>query len=168
MEETVKPKSQSLTYGIVYGLLSAMLLYLYQKLNIEAQGIHYLMQFVAAIICIYISIDLYKKTNINQLSISNALFIGLLVGLIGGIIYSTYAYFHYDVLFSDYFAEKIAIAKEQIKEQNPQLTEAQLAQSEKIADIFSSPIIVSISAIIGTLIETFLVALVIGLIKKNN
>jgi hypothetical protein len=168
MENQTKPKSQSLLYGAVYGIFSSLALYLFYKLDLEMKGISSLIHFSLATICVLLPINLYKNSNANQLTIANALKIGLFVGLIGGIIYAVYAYMHFEFINPEFLTEKMAQTKAELETQNTELTQEQMNQALKFAEIFVSPIVISITGFIGALLETFITALVIGLIKRSN
>lgn len=168
MEDQTKPSSQSLMYGVIYGLLSSIVLYLSYKIGYTTGGITTLFGFILAAVSVLLSINLYKNSNSGQLTIANALFIGLMIGLIGGVIYAVYVYLHYDMVDTTTMAEQLKIAEEQMKQQSPQLTEEQMEQALKISAIVSSPASLAVLKFIGALFETFIVALLIGLIKKSD
>jgi len=171
MENHTQPKSQSLIYGIIYGLSSALVLYLFYKLDVNITGVSSLLNFALAVVCVLIPVNLYKTTNANQLTIANALKIGLIVGLIGGLIYAIYVYFHYNGIDDSMLvrvSEEMENAREEMKKQNPQLTDEQVEQAIGITKMMASAPALAIFKFIGALIETFFVALLIGLIKKSN
>jgi beta-lactamase regulating signal transducer with metallopeptidase domain len=168
MKYQTQPKSLTLIYGIIYGLLSSITLFILQKFNLDSKGLSSLINFAIATFCILMAVNVYKKTNSNQLTIAGALYIGLLIGIIGGVIYAIYSYFHFDVIFPEYFVEKLATAREEMEKQSTQLTEEQMDQALKISKIIASPAVVSIISFVGALAETCIVGLVIGLFKKSN
>jgi amino acid transporter len=168
MENYTEPKSQNLMYALIYGLLSALVLYLLQKLSIETPGISTLLHFGIATLCILIPVNQYKTSNGNQLTLGNSIKIGFLVGLIGGLIYAVYVFFHYDIINPDFVAERLAIAKEEMQKQSTQMTEEQMEQALMFSEMFMHPAVFSIMAFIGALLETLIVSLVVGLIKKSN
>lgn len=168
MENQTQPQSQPVKYGLIYGLLSSAILYILLKLDFDTAGLSSLLHFAVAAVCVLLAINLYKSTKANQLSIANALKIGLFIGLIGGVIYAIYVYINFTFLFPDFFTDKIATATEEIKAQNSEMPKEQMDMALKFVEIFANPIVASISGFIGALFETFIVALVIGLIKKSN
>jgi chromate transport protein ChrA len=168
MEDQIKPSSQSLIYGLIYGLLSSLVLYVSYKIGYTTGGITTLLGFVLAAVCVLLSVNLYKNSNSGQITIANALLIGLMIGLIGGVIYAIYVYLHYDIVDTTTIGEQLKIAEEQMKQQSPQMTEEQIDQAMKISALVSSPASLAILKFIGALFETFIVALVIGLIKKSD
>lgn len=168
MESQSEPKSQSLIYGLIYGLLSAVVLYAFYKFNIETRAITYLVNFALAAFCVLLPINLYKSTNANELQIADALRIGLFVGLIGAVIYAAYSYFHYELINPEFITETLTEAKNEVKNQNAEMTEEQMQQALQFTEMFLNPVVYAITGFLGALIETFLAALVIGLIKKSN
>ena len=154
-------------YALIYGMLSALTVYVLYKLDIEIKGVSSFINFAIATVCILIPVNQYKSSNNNELTIPNALVTGLIIGSIGGLLYAIYVYFHLDIINPDFLAEKLAEAKVQMESQDSQMTNEQLKQSIKFTEMILSPIVLSIIGFIGALIETFLVALVIGLIKKS-
>lgn len=168
MDSQAEPKSQNLMYAVIYGVLSAFVLYLLQKLSIETRGISTLINFAIATVCILLPVNQYKATNGGVISLGNVMKIGFMVGLIGGLMYAVYAFFHFDIIFPDFVVEKLAIAKEEMMKQNAQMTEEQIEQALTFTEIFMNPVVFSIFGFVGALLETLIVSLVVGLIKKSN
>jgi beta-lactamase regulating signal transducer with metallopeptidase domain len=171
MKNQTQPKSQSLTYGVIYGLSSAVVLYLFYKLDVQITGVSSLVNLAIAAVCVLVPVNFYKSTNANQLNIANALKIGLVVGLIGGLIYAIYVYFHYSSIDDSMLvrvSEEMENARAEMKQQNPQLTDEQVEQAISITKMMASAPAVAIFKFIGALLETFFAALLIGLIKKSN
>ena len=151
MQDQIKPSSQHSRYGVIYGLSSCLILYLSYKVGYTTRGITTLFGFVLAAICVFLSINLFKNSNSGQLSVANALLIGLVIGLVGGVIYAIYVYLHYDLIDTTTIAEQLKIAEEQIKQQSPQLTEEQIEQAMKITTVVSSPASLAVFKFIGAL-----------------
>jgi len=168
MEVQTKLSSQSPLYGVIYGLLSSVVLYVSYQIGYTTGGISTFLGFILATVCVLLSVNLYKNSNSGRLSIANALLIGLMIGLIGGVIYAIYVYVHYDMIDTTTIPEQLKLAEEQIKQQNQQMTEEQLEQAMGISALISSPASLAILKFVGALFETFISALIIGLIKKND
>ena len=121
-----------------------------------------------ATVCILLPVNAYKKLSAGYFTIGNALVIGVVVGALGGFIYALYTYYHYDMINPEFITERLTVAKSEMSNSDSQATEEQIEQAIYLTEMIISPIGLSILAFIGAMIETFLVSLVIGLIKKNS
>lgn len=166
MENTADYKKQAVLYGIIFGLFSSLLLYFDYKFQLEKTTIMSIVSFAIAILLVLYPIHLFKLNNDNQLRISQALKIGLIVGLIGGLIYALYTYFHYHQIDTEFVAKAIEEGNKAL-DQDGNLSQADLKRSKEMVSTLVSPFTFATFALIGALLKTFLIALVVGLIKKS-
>jgi len=166
METTADYKKQSILYGVIFGLFSSLLLYFNYKFQLENTTIMSLVSFAIAVLLVLYPIHLFKLNNANQLKISDALKIGLIVGLIGGLFYALYTYFHYNQIDTEFVAKQIEEGRKSLETQG-NLSKEDLKRSEEMIEALVSPFTFATLALIGALLKTFLIALVVGLIKKS-
>ena len=166
METTADYKKQSVLYGFIFGVFSSLLLYFNYKFQLENTTTMSIVSFAIAVLLVLYPIHLFKLNNANQLKISDALKIGLIVGLIGGLLYALYTYFHYNQIDTEFVVKQLEEGKKALDTQG-NLSKDDLKRSEEMIEAFVSPFTFATFALIGALLKTFLIALVVGLIKKS-
>jgi len=166
MENTADYKKQSVLYGVIFGLFSSLLLYFNYKFQLENTFIMSIVSFTIAVLLVLYPIHLFKLNNGNQLKISDALKIGLIVGLIGGLLYAFYTYLHYKQIDTEFVKNAIDEGTKSLDSQG-NLSKEDLKRSKEMVEAFVSPFTFATFALIGALLKTFLIALVVGLIKKS-
>lgn len=166
MENTADYKKQSVLYGIIFGLFSSLLLYFNYKFQLENTTVMTIVSLAIAILLVLYPIHQFKLNNANKLKISQALKIGLIVGLIGGLMYALYTYLHYKQIDTEFITKTIEEGNNALDSQG-NLSSQELKQSREMIEVIISPFTYATLALIGALLKTFLIALVVGLIKKS-
>jgi preprotein translocase subunit YajC len=171
MEQQMKSsavKSIAYTYGMYLGLLAILNTVILYILNEERNTILSIIGFIITVIIYIYGISAYKKMNENYLTIKESLKAGMGMAVIGGIIGSIYILFHYSFIqpeFIDNIRENAMITS---IEANPNMTEEQLAMTEKMTNIFTSKFAIVTMYLIASLFFGFLISLIVGLIKKRE
>jgi hypothetical protein len=168
MENTFNFKNNSIIYGVLFGIYSSLLLYFGYKFEFEASPLNRVISFSLAILIIYFAINQFKLNNNNLLKISDAIKVGLGVGLIGGLIYGIYTYLHFSFIDEESLLELVDTIKSSEDYQGREMTTEQIKeQKENAISYLSSPLFYLTLNLIGSLFQAFIIALVIGLIKKK-
>ena len=167
MEQQPKTRKFALQYGLFLGLASIafnFLLYT-QELHYEQDPISQIVGFVLMAVFIILGILAFKKANGGLISLGQALKTGVGVAVFASLLGAIYGFIFMNVIEPD-FADKMAeIAKQQMLEQQPDMTDEQiefgLDIQKKIINFI--PLIgIVMSAIIGLIIS-----LITGLIVKK-
>ena len=166
MENTADYKKPSLLYGTIFGIYSSLLLYFNFNYKFDNTTLMSLASFAIAVLLVYYPIHQYKQNNEGFLKIPDALKIGLIVGLIGGIIYAIYTYYHYTQVDTEFISQTIAEANKAL-DSDGNLTKEDLNTSKELITSMVSPSTFATLALIGMLLKTFVISLVVGLIKKS-
>jgi hypothetical protein len=163
-------KKIALNYGLLLGLASIAL-----SVVTYVMGVHLERPWWASVLGIVIMTALivyglkaFKLENDGFLSLGEAIKVGLAISVIAGILGAIYNYVFVTVIEPDFVAQMMEITKEQMIEQNPDMTEEQMEMGLSITEKFMSPGIMSAMAIIFTLFLGFIISLISGLIMKQN
>lgn len=160
-------KKLSINYGIIFGLYSSILLWLSYKFSFEDNFIMSFISVVVAVLLVFFPIHQFKINNSNYLKLGQALKIGLIVGLISGILYAVYTYLHYSYVDTEFIPSRLEESKKAIKETSGELSKEQMEQAIAMTKTMLSPFTLATFALFNLLFKSFLVSLVVGLIKKN-
>jgi hypothetical protein len=167
MESSPDYKKQALLYGLIFGIFNALLLYFNYKFQLEDTLLLSFLSLTVAILIVFFPIHQYKLDNSNFLKLSEALKIGLIIGLIGGLIYAAYTYFHYTQLETDFVSKILEENNKAIESEKTNMTQEQINQAKELSSAFVSPFSFATINLISILMKSFIISLVLGLIKKN-
>ena len=167
MENQPDYKRQSSLFGLIFGLFSAFLLYFNYKFELESTFIQSIISVIVAVLVVFFPINQYKIDNANILKISDALKIGLITGVIAGLIYAVYTYFHYNQIEPEFITASLEESYKAIEKESGNMTEEQIQQAKDMTKAFVSPFSIATINLISILLKSFVISLVIGLIKKS-
>lgn len=152
-QEDLPVKPYALNYGVLFGAYSILILVLLYAFDYKADVFISILNFVITVAIVWYAIHSYKIDNGGQLSLTRAIKMGLAIGVIGGLIYAIYTYFHYEFIQPDYITEMI---------------EGQEDIPEEASNVAVTPFILATLGILSIIFKTFLVGLIVGMIKRNN
>lgn len=161
-------KNKSSFYGLIYGVFSSLLLYLSYKFGFQNATVMSFLSLAVAVAIVFYPIYLYKLENDNLLKLGEALKIGLIVGLVGGLIYAVYTYLHYKSIDTEFVTKALKESQKAIQENTQGLSEEELEQASQMTSMMVSPFTFATINLFTLLFNSFIIALVVGLIKKNN
>ena len=163
-------KKIALNYGILLALLSIVLaVFSYVTDNhIDRPWWLSVISTLVMIAVIVYGLKAFKKDNGGFLSVGEAIKVGLAISLISGIIYAIYSYIFVTVIEPDFVNQMLVFAEEQMIEDNPEMTEAQLNMAMDMTEKFMSPMMMTAFAIIGSLFFGFIISLISGMILKQK
>ncbi|WP_373056015.1 DUF4199 domain-containing protein [Zunongwangia sp. H14] len=167
---TANSKKIILNYGAILGVISILLGVIMYVTNayLSPSFIYNIIGFLILAGTIWLGVEAYKKENNGYLSIKDALKVGVGIALIGGIIGAIWLLLLIFVIEPDYMTQLGDLQREQMIERFPDMPQSQIDQSMEMAGKFSSPWIITAFSLIGNIFFGFLIALVVGLIKKNK
>ncbi|NGZ88751.1 DUF4199 domain-containing protein [Psychroflexus maritimus] len=169
MENQVSVQKFGVNTGVIYGGISILTLFITYSQGENIKTVLSIVSLVILIGLLYYAITDFKKKN-GILTLSNAIKIGLITGVIGGLIYAVYQYLHYTVIDPDFIIEMKETAVEEVERT---FVESNASTEEKDAaykglEIFTSPFTLATLALFGQMLKSFIIGLVLGLIFKNN
>ncbi|MDT0676285.1 DUF4199 domain-containing protein [Autumnicola musiva] len=159
-----------LNYGVILGVISILLGVIMYVTNayLNPSFIYTVVGFLILAGVIWMGTDAYKKENGGFLSVKEALKIGVGIALIGGILGALWMLLLIFVIEPDYMSQMSDLQREQMMESFPDMPQSQIDQSMEMAGKFSSPWIITAVSLIGNIFFGFLIALVVGFIKRNK
>lgn len=158
------------TFGIIFGAYSILILVLLYAFGYETNTGISMLNLAVTIAIVWYAIHLYKQDNNAMLSLSTAIKLGLAIGVIGGLIYGIYSYFHYEFLQPEVIEEMKATTEKEMEAEieRQQMSDEEAKVMRKTAGVFASPFIFGTIALVSILVKTFIFGLIIGLIKRNK
>jgi len=168
--QTASTKKIGVNYGLLLGLVSIAFSVIVWVLGYALERPWWVSVLGTLIMIAFIVYGLkaFKENNGGFMSLGEGLKTGMAIALIGGILIVVYNYLFFTVIEPDFVAQVMENAEKQMYEQNPNMTEEQAEMGLSMAEKFTSPLMMSIFTMIGTLFFGFIISLIAGLIMKNN
>ena len=159
-----------LNYGLylaLAGILISVIAYVTDN-HLERPWWVNVLSFAASIIIIVYGLKAFKKDNGGFLSLGEAIKTGLAISLIAGIISAVYTYLFVTVIEPDFVSQLMDVTRDNMLEQNPNMTESQVESAMDITSKFMSPFAMITFSIIASLFFGFIISLIAGLVLKQN
>lgn len=168
--EKISAGKFSINYGVILGLVMVVISVLTYVTGLAIKGA----QWPAAIyylvfpIVIFYAISQYKKRNANFLSLSDALKVGVIIGIISAIVFVIYSLIFNYIIDPDFNNEMIAVAKDKMIEENPDMTQEMIDQGMKFVEMFANPWLMGAFWVAMSGIFGLIYALIGGLVMKKE
>ncbi|MBT0608151.1 DUF4199 domain-containing protein [Aequorivita echinoideorum] len=170
--ETQSPsiKKIALNFGLLLALLSIVLqvIAFVVDAHIERPWWLTVLQLGISISIIVYALKIFKQGNSGYLTLGQAIKIGLAISVIAGIVAVLFNFIFINYIDPEFVAKTMDYSREQMIEQNPNMTQEQIDSAMSISEKFMSPLIMSAFAIIGSLFFGFIISLIAGVIMKRN
>lgn len=171
METNNQFKQLGFKYGGFYALLYILILVIEENFGLKNHIALSIGGFLFSFLIIWQATNDFKNNGDGTLEVSQALKLGLAVGVIGGLGYALYMYLNYNFINTEYLEtvkEEVPKKLQELKDNGQLKTDEEYEMAEKSAYIFASPFMLATIALVGQLIKTFIFALVIGLISRGK
>lgn len=169
-QEDLPVKPYAKNFGVIFGGYSILVLVLLYAFNYETNAAISVLNFIITVAIVWYAIHVYKIDNNGLIDLTTSIKLGLAIGVIGGLIYAAYTYIHYEFIQPEYIAElKSGMEAEmeaQIEQQQMSDEEAEMTRS--MSGVFASPFVIATIGLLSIIFKTFLVGLIVGLLKRNN
>ncbi|SDG76107.1 DUF4199 domain-containing protein [Psychroflexus sediminis] len=166
MHQDIPVKPYATRFGSLFGAYSILILVLLYAFNYESNTLISIMNFVITVAIVWYAIHLYKIDNEGLIDLTTSIKLGLSIGVIGGLIYAFYTYIHYEFIQPEFIADMKASMEAEIQQQ--QMSEEEAEMTKGLSGIFTSPFVLATFGLISIIFKTFLVGLIVGMIKRNN
>ena len=164
----VKPYATQ--FGVIFGAFSILILVLLYLFDYETNTAISILNLIVTASIVWYAIHLYKIDNNGLIDLTTSIKLGLAIGVIGGLIYGAYTYLHYELVQPEYITEmKTAMEAEmeaQIEQQ--QMSDEEAEMTRNMSGVFASPFVLGTISLLSIIFKTFIVALIVGMIKRNN
>src|SRR5690554_6208240 len=163
-------KKIALNYGVLLALLSIVLQVISYVLDAHIDRPWWLsvLQLLISVGIVAMGLKVYRTENSGFLTLGQALKVGVAISLIAGIIAIIFNYIFMNYIDPDFVQKTLEFSKEQMIEQNPNMTQEQMDMAMDMSERFMSPLWMSAFALLGTLFFGFIISLIAGLIMKRN
>lgn len=168
--QKLAPGKFAINYGVILGLVMVVISVATYVTGLALEGAQWptAIYYVIFPIVIFYAISQYKKRNANLLTLSEALKVGVLIGVISAIVFVIYSLIFNYIIDPDFMNQIMAIARDNMLEQNPDMTEEMLDSGMKFVEMFMNPAIASAFWIAMSSIFALIYALIAGLIMKKE
>lgn len=163
-------KKIAINYGLFLALATISLSVVIYVLGMHLQQNWWqgLLNFAFMVIAIVYGLKAFKKEGDGFLTLGDALKTGLAISLIAGIIGTIFTYLFMTVIEPDFAVKMLDVARENMIEQNPEMTQEQMDMALKMSAKFMTPWVMVAFGLIMALFFGFIISLVAGLIMKVN
>lgn len=163
-------KKIALSYGLYLALASILLSVIAYVMGVHIERPWWLslLGFVIMVLLIIYGLKAFKKENGGFLSLGEALKTGLAISLIAGLIGVVYNYIFMNFIEPDLVQQTLDYTRDQMVEQNPNMTQDQMDMAMSMTEKFMSPGIMAAMQIIISLFFGFIISLIAGLVMKQN
>ncbi len=168
--QTPSIKKIALNYGLLLALLSIVLQVISYVLDAHIDRPWWLtvLQLIISVGVLSYGIKAYKTSNAGYLTLGQALKTGLAISLVAGVIAVIFNYIFMNYIDPDFVQKTLDFSREQMIEQNPNMTQEQIETAMGMSAKFMSPVFMSAIAMLATLFFGFIISLFAGLIMKKN
>ena len=161
-------KKIAYNYGLMLAGVSIMVLAVMYALGLDKSWTISIISIIATILIFVYGILAFKKGNSNEISLIQALKVGLAIAVIGGVLSAIYAYIHYSYIYPEFVEMTQQNALDDALAKNPEIEGEALELTEKMINIFTSPFVMATFSLIGSLFFGFIISIITGAIIKNN
>tara|TARA_B110001452_G_scaffold116403_2_gene96543 strand:+ start:337 stop:861 length:525 start_codon:yes stop_codon:yes gene_type:complete len=169
-DQNLELKKYISQYGALLGGISVVF-----GLMLFSMDMHYQNETSTTIVSLVLTLGVivfaqysYRKDNEDYMSLSQGIKMGLGMGAISGLINVAYFLVLSNVLDPEMMNKALEMGMNQFLDQNPEASQDMINQVELMQEKFSGPIISSSFLIIASLLTSFVISLITGLILKRN
>ena len=169
-DQNLELKKYISQYGALLGGISVVF-----GLMLFSMDMHYQNETSTTIVSLVLALGVivfaqysYRKDNEDFMSLSQGIKIGLGMGAVSGLINVAYFLVLSNVLDPEMMNKALEMGMNQFLDQNPEASQDMINQVESMQEKFSGPIISSSFLIIASLLTSFVISLITGLILKRN
>ncbi len=168
MEDKLTVKQISLRWGLILGLIFIVYGLILQFMNLEMKTMQYFgyLNYVIMIVVFVLAHKAFKEGRDGFMSIGQGIGIGTLIALIASVINSIFSYLYLKFI-DDSMLTKIRDAQiEQYEKMG--MDDATIERSMEMASKFTTPEMIQVWAIVGTVFFGFILALIVSLFTKKS
>ncbi|OBX24589.1 uncharacterized protein DUF4199 [Gelidibacter algens] len=168
--QKLAPGKFAINYGVILGLVMVVISVIAYVTGLALEGAQWptAIYYIIFPVVIFYAISQYKKRNASLLTLSEALKVGVLIGVISAIVFVIYSLIFNYIIDPDFVNQMKDVARDNMLEQNPDMTQEMVDQGMKFVEMFTNPAImgafwIALSALFG-----LIYALIGGLIMKKE
>ena len=170
MENQNSSKKVMLTYGIYLGVATIIVSLLNYSFGNVYQP-HWIISVVNILLMvafIALGIKAFKESNGGFLKLGESIKVGLGIALIGAIIGIIYLFVFINVIEPDFMTKLADFQQQVMYEKFPDMPEEQLEKALEMSKKFSTPTMMALMSIVGSLFFGLIISLISGAIMKKE
>lgn len=168
MEENVSvtTRSAGIRYGLILGVASIAFFVVMNVAGVDMQGPLSYLGWLITIVVIYFAHKYFKENGDGYMTIGQGIGVGFWTGLVSTFISAPFTYIYIKFIDSAFLEN---IKDKQIEKMQEQgMSDEQIDQGMKMAEMFMSAEAILIMGIIGGLIMALIFAVIVSLFTKNT
>ena len=164
------PGKFAINYGVILGLVMVLISVFTYVTGLAIEGAQWptAIYYLIFPIVIFYAISQYKKRNANLLSLSDALKVGVLIGVISAIVFVIYSLIFNYVIDPDFINQMMDVAKDKMLEDNPEMTQEMIDQGMKFVEMFANPWLMGAFWVAMSGLFALIYSLIGGLVMKKE
>lgn len=168
--QQVSPVKFAINYGIILGIIFILINVIMYVTGMALEGVSWprYMFYLIFPALIFYGISQYKQKNANLLSLGEGVKFGVLAGVISAIVYIIYALIFNYIIDPGFLDQLMAVARDKMFEQNPDMTEEMADQGMKFIKMFTNPFISSAFWIFASALFGLIYGLIGGAVMKRE
>ncbi|WP_027124786.1 DUF4199 domain-containing protein [Gelidibacter mesophilus] len=168
--QNLAPGKFSINYGVILGLVMVVISVLTYVTGLALKGAQWptAIYYLIFPIVIFYAVSQYKKKNGNLLSLSEALKVGVLIAIISAIVFVIYSLIFNYIIDPDFMNQMMDVARDNMLEQNPDMTQEMVDQGMKFVEMLTNPAISSALWLALSGLFGLIYGLIAGLIMKKE
>lgn len=168
-QQTTPPTvwSKGVKGGVITGIIMivySLLMYITESKALQSAS--FLFSLISLIIGIYLTHKAYKDENGGFMTYSQGLGLGSVLGIVSGVLGGIFAFIYLTFVDTEYMGRQMDATRIQLEEQG--MSDAQIDQAMGFTEMLSSPGLLIVISILGSLFMAFILSLIISAFTKNN
>jgi len=170
MENNYPTLKYAFPNGVVLGLLLLVIVVIMYVSGMLLDGVQWPMYLYYLIFPLFIGyvVHGYRKKNGGYMSLGQALKVGVTTAVISAVVYAIYNIIFVTLIDPSFTEKMLEVARDNMYEQNPNMTEEQAEMAMGFAEKFSNPFLGSAFWIVISAFLGFIYSLISGLIFKRE
>jgi heme A synthase len=153
--------------GVITGIIMivySLLMYITEAKALQSAS--FLFSLIALIIGIYLTHKAFKDENAGFMTYSQGLGLGSALGIVSGVLGGIFTFIYLSFVDTGYMARQMDVARIQLEERGH--SDAQIDQAMSVTEMLSSPGILIVISILGSLFMAFILSLIVSAFTKHN
>lgn len=175
MENTISPSKSGLVYGVLFGVIMVLEFVIMYVIGMESLAnssagviVNMANYLVLPIIFIFLGCNNYKnKINGGYISLTESLKVGISIAFVAALVYAIFSVI-FNLIFPEFIDEMVAISRNAMIKQNPNVSEAELEMGLSMMKKFMNPYIVFPATLAMYSFMGLIYSLIIGAILKKE
>ena len=156
-------------YGVILGVIMIFIAVIMYVTGMSLEGVQWpqYLYYIIFPVVIFYAISQFKKQNANELSLGQAIKIGLIIGVISAVVYIIYGLIFNYIIDPDFMGLMKEVVRDKMLEA-PNATQETVDQQMKFVEMFMNPLVGSALWIGLSMLFGLIWSLIGGLVMKKE